>query len=712
MRLALKNASELHRILSGKVAAVLPRSEWRRYLREALFRTLDKRREAIQIMAPDFEKFRNDARMAKAHAVEKLDKLLQLFIQNCEKKGVKVYVAKDAEQACHFVYRIAVEKNARLITKSKSMTTEEIGLNQFLEKQGLRVVDTDLGELIVQLAGERPFHLVYPAVHKTRQDVAKLFSQEAGRMLSDDISELMNFAREYLREKFLTADLAITGVNIAIAETGTVVVETNEGNDRLGNIPAKTYIAVMGMEKLVEKIEDALKLIVAHPVSSTGQWLTNYVSFLTGRTPLADSLEDREMHVVIIDNGRSAMRDDPVFREALYCIRCGACMNICPTFSSLGGHVFGHIYTGPIGIPWTAFVHGLEKAAEFAPLCISCGLCREICPTIIDMPYMIAEVKHRYIREGGQLFVNKVVESYETAYRIGSKFPRLFNRLISSSTVRALMEKFLGIERRRTLPEIAARPLDKLLNGKVVDNGADAVFFADFFARYLRPDIGAKAVEALKAAGYRVSFPPQRSSGYPYFAYGDLDKARKHAEFNVRSLSKALGDDAVIVSIEPTATYTLKHLYPKLLNHVAEAEKVADATISLTMLLHNLVEDDKLESKAMIEGRAAVHVPCHERAFNSCREVVALLNTAGIDATVVETGTCCGMAGTFGMKHGVLGYDLSNAVGEELFSRMRASGCSYVVSTSSVCKIHINDATSLPVYHPLETLEFTAQHTR
>lgn len=708
----MRKASELHHVLSEKVATVLPKSDWRKYLRDALFRTLDKRSEAIQLLAPDFEKFRHEAREAKAHAVNNLDKLLQQFIQNCEKRGTRVYVAKDAEDACRIVYRIAEQKNARLITKSKSMTTEEIGLNQFLEKHGLKVVDTDLGELIVQLAGERPFHLVYPAVHKTRQDVAELFSREAGRKLSDDISELMNFAREYLRERFLTADLAITGVNIAIAETGTVIVETNEGNDRLGNIPAKTYIAVMGMEKLVEKIEDALKLIVAHPVSSTGQWLTNYVSFLSGRTPLAGHAEEREMHIVIVDNGRSSMRDDPVFREALYCIRCGACMNICPTYSSLGGHVFGHIYTGPIGIPWTAFVHGLEKAAEFAPLCISCGLCKEICPTIIDMPYMIAEVKHRYVQKGGQLFVNKVVESYETAYRMGSKFPRLFNTLISSTITRLFMEKFLGIERRRTLPRVAAKPLDKLLRGKVVENGADAVFFADFFARYLRPDIGAKAVDALIQAGYRVSLPPQRSSGYPYFAYGDLDKARKLAEYNVGNLSKALGDGAVIVSIEPTATYTLKHLYPKLLNHSPDAEKVSEATTSLTMLLHNLLIDGRLEAKPMMEGRAAVHIPCHERAFNSCREVVALLNTAGIDATVVETGTCCGMAGTFGMKHGVLGYELSNVVGEELFSRMKASGCSYVVSTSSVCKIHISDGTALPVYHPLETLEFTAPRKR
>lgn len=707
----MKRAGQINRELSEEVASVLSRRDWRAYLRDALFRTLDKRKKTIVETIPDFEKFRHEVREVRERSVEKIDELLRKFKANCEKRGVKVYVAKNAEEACEVVYRIAVEKNAKLLTKGKSMTTEEIELNSYLEKRGLKVVETDLGELIIQMAGERPFHLVYPAVHKTRHEVAEIFSKAAGRRIGDEIPELMNFAREYLRDLFLSADIGMTGVNIAVSETGTIIVETNEGNDRLGNIPPRTYIAVMGVEKLVETLEDALKLIVAHPVSSTGQYLTNYVSFLTGRNPLGEE-SGRELIVVVVDNGRLRMREDPVFREALYCIRCGACMNICPTYSTVGGHVFGHIYTGPIGIPWTAFVHGLEKAAEFAPLCISCGLCKEICPAIIDMPYMIAEVKQRYIKEGGQLFVNKVMENYENAYRLGSYFPSIFNRIIGFKTSRALMQKFLGVDARRKLPKVAAKPFDKLFDGNKARQNAKAILFIDFFARYIRPDLGLKAVQALEDAGLPVLFPHQRSSGYPYFAYGDLEKARKVADYNVRNIGKFLDEKRIVVSIEPTATYALKHLYPKLLPESAEAKKIAAATVSLYDLLLQLMNENKIEGKALVNGKAALHVPCHERAFDACSSLHTLLTRSGIKAVFVETGTCCGMAGTFGMKHGIMGYELSNAVGEALFELVKNSGCDYVVSSSSVCSIHLAEGTGKPVYHPLEVIGFKSLDRR
>ncbi|MCS7110384.1 MAG: LUD domain-containing protein [Candidatus Caldarchaeum sp.] len=705
----MKKTEQIYRELSEKVAAVLPRKEWRAYLRDALFRTLEKRKHTIRETIPDFEKFRHEVREIKARAVENVDVLLRQFIENCEKRGAKVFVAKDAAEACEFIYRVAVEKQARLLSKSKSMTTEEIDLNKYLEQRGVKIVDTDLGELIIQLAGEKPFHLVYPAVHKTRYEVAEIFSKTAGKPIAADIPELMMFARHYLRNVFLSADIGITGVNIAIAETGTIVVETNEGNDRLGNIPPPTYIAVMGVDKLVESVEDALKLVVAHPVSSTGQTLTTYVSFITGRNPLES--RERELIVVVIDNGRTKMRDDPVFREALYCIRCGACMNICPTYSTVGGHVFGHIYTGPIGIPWTAFVHGLQQAAEFAPLCISCGLCREICPAIIDMPMMIAEVKHRYGQKGGQLLVNRVVENYERAYQLGALFPSLFNALVGSNTFRRLMEKLFGVDSRRKWPMVADKTFDKLFRGG--NGSARVVLFTDFYVRYVRPDLGMKVVKALEDSGLSVAFPPQKSSGYPYVAYGDLDKARKIAEYNVTNIAKHLdGGEKIVLSGEPTATYALKYIYPKLLPEKDEARKVAEATKSLYELLLELVSAKKLEVKALVDGKAAIHVPCHERAFDSCQNIHALLSAAKVSAVFVETGTCCGMAGTFGMKHGIIGYELANAVGEPLFELVRNSGCDYVVSSSSVCSIHLQDGAGKPVYHPLEILEFTAASKR
>jgi iron-sulfur cluster protein len=711
--MTLKSPKVLHRELAARCNEMLKRTEWRNYLRDALTRTLRLRRETISLLFTDFEMFRDDVREVKERAVNRLDEMFEMFKKNCEKRGVRVYLAKDAEEACSIIFRIAVEKNAKLLTKSKSMTTEEIMLNAYLEEKGLKIVETDLGEFIIQLAGEKPFHLVYPSVHKTRYEVAELFSKLAGRELSAEISDLMQFARGYLRELFLSADIGVTGANIAIAETGTVVVETNEGNDRLGSIPPKTHVVVMGMEKIVEKVEDALKLIVAHPVSSTGQFLTTYVSFVSGRNPLAGDALGRELHVVVIDNGRRAMRDDPWFKEALYCIRCGACMNICPTYSAVGGHVFGYIYTGAIGLPWTAYVHGLESAAEFAPLCISCGLCKEICPVKIDIPMLIAGVKHRYVREAGQLMTNRVLENYEAFYSFASRAPWLFNALLRRGFVRALMERLLGIDRRRPIPPVARKTFAKLFNErKWTQHERRAVIFADFFIQFVRPELGIKLCEALNMAGYTPVLPPQKTSGYPYIAYGDLDKAAEVAKYNVRRLSEALGENDVIVSAEPTAVYALKYVYPRLLNNSEDSVKVSKASVSASELLDLLVNDGRLAVKRVDGGKVGIHIPCHERALDESRSVYNLLRHAGYEAVFVETGTCCGMAGSFGMKHGVLGYGLANAVGEPLFNLFKQSGCGFVVTNSSVCRIHIEQGTGLAVYNPLEVLEFTAPNTR
>ncbi|MEM1942817.1 MAG: LUD domain-containing protein [Candidatus Caldarchaeum sp.] len=705
--MALK-AGRLHRRLVEETSRVLERKEWRAYLRDALDRTLEARKETVALMVEDFDALRESVRQSKQKAVDNLMEMFSLFKKRCEERGVRVFLAKDAAEACEIVYRIAVERKAKLLTKSKSMTTEEIGLNSFLEARGLKVVDTDLGEFIVQLAGEKPFHLVYPAVHKTRKEIAELFSNKAGRPISDDIGELMNFARSYLRDVFLSADVGITGANIAIAETGTVVVETNEGNDRLGNAPPKAYIVVVGLEKLVEKVEDALKIIVAHPVSSTGQPLTTYVSFISGRNPLAGAQDGRELYVVVVDNGRMQMQADKTFREALYCIRCGACINICPTYSAVGGHVFGHIYTGAIGIPWTVFVHGLEKAAGFTELCISCGLCKEVCPAKIEIPMMIAEVKQRIVRQAGQLWVNRVLENYEKFYEIGSHFPQLFNFAVKNKFFRFLIEKLAGVESRRTIPPLAKRPLSALMkNRKLEEDRPLAALFADFHAMYVRPDLAVKLVDVLEKCGFSVVVPVQKTSGYPYVAYGDLDKARRNADYNVRSLAEYADRDAVIVSIEPTATYCLKHVYPYLLNNSEQSLKVSRSTVSATELLESLLREGRVRAGPATTGRTAVHVPCHERALDASRSVLHLLRSAGYEAFVVETGSCCGMAGSFGMKHGVLGYELSNVIGEKLFDLLRNSGCSQVATTSSVCRIHIEEATGLPVRHPLELLHFS-----
>ncbi len=322
--------------------------------------------------------------------------LVEEFAENVRKNGGKVFLAKTGEDAMRYVEELSKRVGAKLIVKAKSLTSDEIEFTHELDKVGIRSVETDLGELIIQLAGETPVHLVMPAAHKSVKEIAKLVSGAVGKEVPPEDQAILGTVRAYLRQLFLTADIGVSGANIGVAETGSIVIETNEGNGRLVTSLPNVHLVIIGMEKIVPKWEDATYLVKGHSASATGQNMTVYVSVITQHGPLAGSADGREYHVIILDNGRSRMRDDPWFSDALNCIRCGACMNVCPTYGIAGGHTFGYIYPGPIGIPWTAEVHGLDRAT-FAHLCVSCGLCKEICPVDINIPMMIAKVKEEEV---------------------------------------------------------------------------------------------------------------------------------------------------------------------------------------------------------------------------------------------------------------------------------------------------------------------------
>ena len=303
-----------------------------------------------------------------------------------------------------------------------------------------------------------------PAAHKSVEEIAQLVSRAVGKELPPEDQAILEAVRAYLRKLFLTADIGVTGANIGVAETGSIVIETNEGNGRLVTSLPKVHIVIIGMEKIVPKWEDATYLVKGHSASATGQNMTVYVSVITQHGPLAGSTEGREYHVVILDNGRSKMRDDPWFSDALNCIRCGACMNICPTYGIAGGHTFGYIYPGPIGIPWTAEVHGLDKAT-FAHLCVSCGLCKEICPVDINIPMMIAKVKEEDIKKNGQLVVNDFFMASETLAKIASATAPVSNWILRRAATRTVMESLVGVDKRRTLPPFSRKRLRPRISG-------------------------------------------------------------------------------------------------------------------------------------------------------------------------------------------------------------------------------------------------------
>lgn len=320
----------------------------------------------------DFEALRSRIAEIKGAAARRLIELAEEFQRNAEGKGAKVFFTSSPDEVKKYILNLAREKGVKRIVKSKSMASEEIHLNHDLEKAGFQVKETDLGEWIIQLAGHRPSHMVMPAIHMTKEQVSDLFSKETQKELSPDIPRLVKVARNELRKYFLEADMGISGANIAIAESGTLVLVTNEGNARLVTTLPKIHVAVVGLEKLVPKIEDAVPILQALPRSATAQLLTSYVSMITGPTPNPDG-SLKELHIILMDNQRTAMAADPIFREALQCIRCAACLNVCPVFRLVGGHVFGYVYTGGIGTILTSWFNEFQRSKDIQGLCITCG---------------------------------------------------------------------------------------------------------------------------------------------------------------------------------------------------------------------------------------------------------------------------------------------------------------------------------------------------
>ena len=673
-------------------------------LTRCMKRGRDSRSERLETLQGGAS-FRQEVKSIKARCIEDLDGLMDQFMDKARDRGCEVYVAKDGAEVAEICLRIAQERSFTQVAKSKSLTTEEIELNDDLLKEGLNVIETDLGELIIQLVGDKPYHLVFPSVHKMRDEVAEIFSKETGKDVPPDVDEIMKVVREYLRPIFLDTDIGMTGANIGIAETGGIVIETNEGNGRLVSSIGKCHICVMGMEKIVETIDEALMMVLAHPVSASGQLPTTYVTWMAGRSPLGEEGPERESHIIILDNGRTQMREDPMMQEALRCIRCGACMNICPTYGVVGGHTFGHIYPGPIGIPWTASVHGLETAGDFAELCISCGLCKEICPAEIDMPMMIAEVKQRDAVEHGYPRTNQMLMKAESMAKLGCATAPLSNWSLRQPIVREVMHRFMGIDKRRSFPAFDGKTLRRRFRRRraqpVAQPKQQVVFFADLFVQYNRGDLGMKAIEALEQLGCEVVLPEQQGCGYPYIGYGDLDAARDAALYNLERIGPYVRDGYVVVTPEPTAAYCLKIAWPKLLSQNLYTEEVAAAS-------HELFEflvANGFDGGSDVSGKKfGFHCSCHQRPLGVGEGVQHWLRSRGAEVEFLETGTCCGMAGTFGMKAGALGYDLSNAVGEPLFDLFKNAEVEAIVTESSVCGIHLRDGTGLPVLHPLELL--------
>jgi L-lactate dehydrogenase complex protein LldF len=352
-----------------------------------------KRRLEAANSLHNWEDLRTHARAIKDEVLLHLDRYLETFVANAESRGAVVHWSSDAAEANAVICKLALDRGARTIVKSKSMTTEETHLNDALEAAGMQVVETDLGEYIIQLAHETPSHIIAPAIHKTKGQIAELFTSKLGMPPTDDVAQLTSTARATLRDRFAAADVGISGVNFGIAESGTIVIVENEGNIRLTTSLPRVHVAVMGIEKVIPRFADLDVFLKLLPRSGTGQRLTTYQSFITGTKRNAHDEGPEELHIVILDNGRSRMLAHPVTRQSLACIRCGACLNACPVYQQVGGHAYGSVYPGPIGAVITPQLMGIEKTAQLPYASSLCGACREVCPVKIDIPQLLLHLR-------------------------------------------------------------------------------------------------------------------------------------------------------------------------------------------------------------------------------------------------------------------------------------------------------------------------------
>jgi iron-sulfur cluster protein len=647
---------------------------------------------------PDKEALRRAARQIKEFSIEHLDELIEQLKASVTRHGGHFYLAQNAHQANEYLLKLVRERGLKRAVKSKSMVTEEIELNKHLESAGVEVIETDLGERIIQLAGERPFHITGPAIHKPREAIGRLFAEKLGVPYTDDPYELTKIARASLRKSYLEADIGITGANFAVAQTGTFLVITNEGNDRLTMALPKIHVIVTGIEKLVPTLADALTLLKLLPRSATAQKLTSYVSLVTP-TP------DREVHVIVVDNGRSRMRADPRFREALYCIRCGSCMNICPAFRAVGGHVYaGQTYMGVIGAIWTAFVDhngqgDLPRARELASLCMTCGLCAQECPVQIDLPWRNAQLLSHANETLGRtqtdrlksfayrkLLPNrrrlaKAVRAWQLGMRIG--LPQIAYSLLTRTD-----EDFAhGIEILKS-HQFAQRFLHERLAELLAHNPQEPKYSVGYFLGcgidLLYPDAGAATIKILQHNGCAVRCAQEHvCCGAPAFYYGDEPAAKHLAKLNIEILEKL--DVDVIVSDEATCSGFLKN-YPKLLRddpaYVQRAERLSRRIRELSEFLSQI----ELKPFQSLSESVTYHAPCHLARTQKLGEkpLELIRRIPGLEIRELEKSDhCCGGAGTYSTIH----HRISLKILKEELERLKATGAQKLMTPCSACMI-------------------------
>ena len=409
---------DLHLPYDERVDKALNNRHLRTALERATGRMAGQRRDAMA--AVDGERLRSQMRQMKEHALRNLPELLEQLETNLTANGVQVYWAKEADDVNRTLIQIARKANVQKAVKVKSMVSEEVHVNDALAQAGITAVETDLGEFIIQLAGEPPSHILAPVIHRRAEDIADLFQKELDMPPTLDPQVICGVARTRLRREFLAADMGISGCNFAIAETGTICIVTNEGNGRMSSSLPRVYVVIMGIEKVVPTVEDAFLQYQALSRSATGQQCSVYLSMTSGPRRPGDADGPDEMHVILLDNGRVDMLAQG-YGEALCCVRCGACLNVCPVYREIGGHAYGSTYSGPIGAVISGLLHNSVTDVKALPYASSlCGACRDACPVKIDLPRLLLDLRSDVVEEGETARMEKLAMQ-NFAWMMGSR---------------------------------------------------------------------------------------------------------------------------------------------------------------------------------------------------------------------------------------------------------------------------------------------------
>lgn len=681
--------------LKEKVEGALNNEDLQKGLKKSVKNFKEHRKEALEGI--DFRAIQQEIKFIKERNLKQLDSNVDKFKKSCDKSGITYIETQNKEDTCNKILEIIQKHGGKKVVKGKSLVTDEIDLNDFLESKGIKSIETDLGEWLIQLAGEKPSHITAPAIHMTKERIANLLNEKFDANLPPDPKKITTFARKKLRKEFIEADIGITGANILIADTGSIVIVTNEGNGRLVSTLPNVHIVLTTHEKFVETMEEATKILHILPRSSVGQPITSYVSIISGPSKTADIEKElvfgvhgpEFVYVIVMDNGRKALLKNNDFKEVLNCIKCGACLGMCPVYQAVGGHVFGRHYIGGVGAVLTAFIENFDATEDMAKLCAGCGICKNICPANIDVPAMVLKLKeylyaNRKVSLSKEMIVKGLFSNkgiFETSLSAAS----LFNRVVfgKKNQIENLPGPLANLTSFRTLPNFADKTFAQLVKEKKFIKPFDKtklshVFFTGCLAEKFYPQSAMKAVEILQSLDYNIIYPEsQTCCGVPALYSGDVSAYEKFITEN-----KEVFDNFKDLNVKGIFT-----VCPSCTKGIADKNLIEDIHVyDFSELLFHIAEHKDLKVKDL--EQITYHPSCHyardeEYLTYTHRLLNKLYNNSFVEYS--DMYNCCGAAGSYAIEFP----QVSEKILEKKINNIVASGAKNLVIDCPGCMMQI-----------------------